>query len=534
MRIGVNCFLLESHIGGLKQYFINLFDWLFENDRNNQYVFFYFRRNLAELAKLRSEHWKANGVLLDNQDQIAAHIDKIDLYFCPFSALWPRPVPIPSVMTLVDIQEVFYPQFFTAQDLYNREYHYPSSTRAADRVVTISEFSKSTLVEHHGISPEKVVVAHLCADPSYFRASEIQHPPDVPPPFAQFVFFPANRWYHKNHDVLLKALALLKERGREGNAVFTGFDVEGGYSVSKMAAEYGVTERVHSAGYVTVPQMAHLYRHAEMLVFPSLFEGFGMPPVEAMAAGCPVVVSNSTCLPEICSDAAEYFDAQDPIALADAICRLRDDPARRERLIQHGRSRAALFSAERMARAHLQAFAEAVGAYSPARNWWHRFVYQPYHRLRVNVRHAPRVGRQMLRNRRNCSVLFSDGWHGREQEGPNWLRWTPGSGRLKVYAPGAMQLLIQGEMASIERPNEVRVFANRELVASWIIDGEFGFREIPPVTAALRSGKNMIEFVSTRPGIRAGPDDPRALAIAVRNLSFSDPAGDIKCIDTLN
>src|SRR5262245_27772210 len=106
MRIGVNCFLLEPHIGGLKQYFINLFDWLFEQDTNNEYIFFCFPQNNSELANLRSDRWKAHAVLLENQAQITAHLKNLDLYFCPFSALAPRPVPLPSVMTLVDIQEV--------------------------------------------------------------------------------------------------------------------------------------------------------------------------------------------------------------------------------------------------------------------------------------------------------------------------------------------------------------------------------------------------------------------------------------------
>ena len=167
-----------------------------------------------------------------------------------------------------------------------------------------------------------MIVAHLCADPSYSRAAEIQSPPEDPIPFSSFIFFPANRWYHKNHDVLLKALCSLKERNIKVNAVFTGFDVDGGYPLMSKAEEYNIRDQVHSAGYVTIPQMGYLYSHAEMLVFPSLFEGFGMPPVEAMAAGCPVAVARATCLPEICGDAAEYFDPQDPADVAEAICRI--------------------------------------------------------------------------------------------------------------------------------------------------------------------------------------------------------------------
>jgi glycosyltransferase involved in cell wall biosynthesis len=202
----------------------------------------------------------------------------------------------------------------------------------------------------------KIIVAHLCANPLYFEAAAIATPPNDPLPFDRYLFFPANRWAHKNHDTLLRALKLLKNRGENANVVFTGFDTHGGYPVLQKALEYGIAECVHTAGYVTVPQMAYLYRSAEMLVFPSLFEGFGIPPVEAMAAGCPVAIASSSCLPEICGDAAEYFDPTDLEQIVHAICRIRKDPKRRADLIERGQRRAKDFSVESMAKTHIRAF----------------------------------------------------------------------------------------------------------------------------------------------------------------------------------
>jgi glycosyltransferase involved in cell wall biosynthesis len=528
MRIGVNCFLLQPHIGGLRQYFLALFDWLLENDSENEYTFFYFQQNVNDLGALQSDRWMRNAVLLQEQSQIAAHLAGLDVYFCPFSALWPRPVPLPSVMTLVDIQEAFYPQFFTRSELFNRAYHYSSSTRAADRVVTISEYSKATLVEHHRLSPGKVIVAYLCAEPRYFEAEQLQARPDATIPFADFVFFPANRWFHKNHDVLLRALRVLKERGRSANAVFTGLDVDGGYPLMRKAVEYGVRDRVHSAGYVSVKQMAYLYAHAEMLVFPSLFEGFGMPPVEAMSSGCPAVVAKATCLPEICRDAAEYFDPHDPVALADAICRVRENPGLRETLVKRGRLRAHAFSPELMARAHLRAFSEAVEAYSPARYYWHAFGYQPYHTFKVRAENGIR---RFIDARRAtyCRVRFSHGWHAREAENSNWLRWSNGVGRLTIHSPRAASLRIKGDCASLTRPNEIRIRANGVLVAKWTVQGEFGFQPLPELTVELRGGRNTLEFLSSQPPARPGPNDARMIAVAVRNLVFVDESGKEAC-----
>jgi glycosyltransferase involved in cell wall biosynthesis len=524
MRIGVNCFLLQAHIGGLKQYAIALFNWLLENDSDNEYVLFYCKHNIAELDKLVSSRWRPSAVLIGDQREIAAHFKSLDVYFCPFGALWPRPVPVPSVVTLVDIQEVFYPQFFSPMDLFNRAYHFSSSTRAADRVVTISGFSKDTIAKYHDIDPSKIVVAYLCADPSYLAGADSPMLQVTTVPLSRFVFFPANRWQHKNHDVLLRALRILCDRGEETHAVFTGFDMPGGYPVLEKATEYSVRNFVHIVGYVNVEQMRYLYRTAEMLIFPSLFEGFGMPPVEAMATGCPAVVSRATCLPEICGDAAEYFDPHSPESLVDAICRIRHDAALREQLVARGKVRAGQFSAERMAEAHIRAFREAVETYSPAHFRWHQLAYQPFHRARV---HAQRVlGRFDMERRSHQAgpgrIVFFGDWYGAEYAGPDWLRWCTGRGRLSIRTPRPVTVDMNGQLASALSPNVVRLVVNGRPMAEWTIDRAFEFSDLPAVEIRLKAGNNILEFVSSLPGMVPGPHDGRTLAMAVKNLRFTD------------
>jgi glycosyltransferase involved in cell wall biosynthesis len=397
MRIGVNCFLLREDIGGLRQYFFSLFDELLERDPTNEYIFFHFAHNEAELAALGSSRWQSAAILLDNQDQAREHLDKIDLYFCPFGALWPRPLPMPTVVTLVDIQEAFYPEFFTPIDHYNREFHFPSSTRMADRVITVSEFSKSTIVRRHGISPGKVVVAHLCPDARYYRARDVGRRPASSLPERGFVLYPANRWKHKNHDALLQAIRWLRdERGLKIDAVFTGHDVPNGYPLEQMASEYGVAEQIHCLGYVTVEELAYLYSRAAMLVFPSLFEGFGLPVIEAMAAGCPVAAAADTSLPEAGADAVEYFDPASPYSIGSAIEKLWRNPLLREQLADRGRRRVSHFSATQMAQAHLFAFDEATRAFSWARYAWHRWVYRYYHGARVHFKYREVLSRESL------------------------------------------------------------------------------------------------------------------------------------------
>lgn len=374
MRIGVNCFLLLENVGGIKQYFLTLFRELLSRDDSNQYIFFYFKQNIAELNKLSDLQWKNNSVFLDSQKEIHQHLDKIDIFFCPFGTLYPRPLPLPTVVTLVDIQEVFYPEFFTVHNLLARDYQYKGSTRMADQVVTISEFSKQSIVEHHRVAEGKVKVAHLCADERFYRAEEIARRPDNLLP-DKFVFYPANHWLHKNHDILLRALVWLKgERKVVINAVFTGFDQDDGYQIESKAREYGLEDQVFQLGYVSVEELAYLYINAQMLVFPSLFEGFGIPLVEAMAAGCPVLAAEATSLPEVGAKSVSYFDPSSAEELAQAIGKLTEDETLRRDLIVRGKKRAKEFSAVRLADEHLEIFSAACVSYRRSRYLWNRWI----------------------------------------------------------------------------------------------------------------------------------------------------------------
>ena len=377
MRIGVHCFPLGADIGGMKQYFLSLFGELLEHDRENEYVFFYNPKNVPELSALPSR-WRENAVELGRASRIKGRLKGLDLYFSPLVLLTPRPLPLPTVITIPDNQEVFFPEFFSAQQKFIREWHYRGSVRMADRVITISEFSKAALVEHYQAAPDKISVAPLCPDSRFYRAAEIAQRPTVVLPEGRFLFYPANRWHHKNHDTLLRALQLLARKGLKLNLVVTGHDVEGGYPVLQKTAEYGVTRQIFPAGYVTVEELAWLYRNARLMVFPSLFEGFGLPLVEAMAAECPILAACAGSMPEVGADAVEYFDPHSASETATAIERVWTRPELRQALVQRGRERVAQFSPARLAEVHLQAFHEARRAYRPLRYTWNALWRQHY------------------------------------------------------------------------------------------------------------------------------------------------------------
>jgi glycosyltransferase involved in cell wall biosynthesis len=355
-----------------------LFRELLGTDQENDYIFFYFDHNREELDHLQNKRWKDGAVLLKNQREVSRHLNKLDVYFCPFNALWPRPVPLPSVMTLVDIQEKYYPQFFTKQDLLSRKYHYEGSTQATDQVITISEFSRKSIAHHHRIPIDKVNVVYLAPDETFQRPLE-GDPTALELP-ERYIFYPANRWFHKNHDSLLKALQILqREFNLRVDCVFTGFDYENGYPLQKKIGEYGLNRQIKTLGYVTQEQVKHVYSRAVLMCFPSLFEGFGMPLVEAMAVGCPVVCSNVTSIPEVVGDSALCFNPLDAHDIAKKIYDVWTNSEMREMLKRRGFQQAQKFSAKNLAACHRNVFQLAAQSYRRTRYLYYRYLFGPIH-----------------------------------------------------------------------------------------------------------------------------------------------------------
>ncbi|MEF3405234.1 glycosyltransferase family 4 protein [Agromyces sp. CCNWLW203] len=222
---------------------------------------------------------------------------------------YPLTVPIPSslrsqtsIVSIADTQHLDLPELFHPFERLFRRFAYDRAARRADAVVTISEFTKARLVHHLGIAPDRITVAHLGYDPVDFAPNLGER--------GDFLFYPARAWRHKNHERLFAAFALVRERHPDMRLVLSGGDLD------KLG---DLPQGVEWAGHVSREELGVLYRSAAALVFPSLYEGFGLPPLEAMAAGCPVAASASGSIPEICADAAVYFDPEDPTSIADGV-----------------------------------------------------------------------------------------------------------------------------------------------------------------------------------------------------------------------
>jgi glycosyltransferase involved in cell wall biosynthesis len=194
------------------------------------------------------------------------------------------------------------------------------------------------------------------ANPDELERVRAEHGLDRP-----FMYFPAATWPHKNHKKLLAALKILTDRyDFDGHLVLTGIAMKSHGDILDEVEQLGLTEQVKILGYLPYADLPFLYNLARLLVFPSLFEGFGLPLVEAMACGCPVVCSEVTAMPEIAGDAALLFDPTFEEDIADKVWAVWNDDGMRERLITRGFERARLFRWEKTARETIEVYRRTV------------------------------------------------------------------------------------------------------------------------------------------------------------------------------
>jgi glycosyltransferase involved in cell wall biosynthesis len=215
----------------------------------------------------------------------------------------------------------------------------------ATAILTVSQFSKEEISRYIPSNNQSITVTHNGIDEAWFEVPKLQRPHERP-----YIIFVGNVKPHKNVQGLLEAFSLIKDKIPHNLVIVgkrEGF-ISGDEGVAKQAEFLG--QRVIFTGYVTDDVLKQYIAHAEALVLPSFYEGFGLPPLEAMACGCPVIVSNAASLPEVCGDAALYCDPHDPKDIAEKIKQLVENPSLQESLRQKGLEQAKRFTWEKCAR----------------------------------------------------------------------------------------------------------------------------------------------------------------------------------------
>ncbi len=261
---------------------------------------------------------------------------------------------VPSIYHPHDLQHLHLPQFFTLRQRVVREVIYRAFCAQARLVVLPSFWSARDVVRHYGLPEAKVraVIGApvLTAYPVPTEADLAAARRKLSLPEA-FVFYPAHTWPHKNHLGLLEALATLRRRrGVALPLVCSGHRNDFYPRIERRVHALGLAGQVRFLGFVSPLELQCLYRLCRCLVFPTRFEGWGMPLWEAFLSGVPAAVSRVCCLPEHAGDAALLFDPERPEEIAEALWRLWADAELRRELSERGRRQVARFSWERTAR----------------------------------------------------------------------------------------------------------------------------------------------------------------------------------------
>jgi len=380
MNIGLNAIsFIPGKIGGVEIYFRNLVTHLQRLDTANRYTILCDRRYAGEF-QLESERfqvrcinyarpsfkWFVRGVLRNT-----LHVDILgremrglgfDFIHHPFTVLTPLNTGIPALLTFWDMQHEFFPEFFGRVDIQRRRRTYQASANEAERIIVSARFTRDCLVERYGVAAEKIDVIHTGYGPQY----RVLDDPAALEGFRQkyslqrpFLYYPAATWPHKNHKNLLAALKILVEGHQfDGELILSGIAMQSHGEIISEIDRLGLAGRVRVLGYLPADELPYLYNLARMLVFPSLFEGFGIPLVEAMACGCPVVCANATSLPEVAGDAGVLFNPHAPEDIAEKVRQVWDNNAVRDEMKRRGIERARLFTWDETIRRTMQVYGE--------------------------------------------------------------------------------------------------------------------------------------------------------------------------------
>jgi len=369
----INDRMLRSIKTGVGHYTAQLLKWLPQVQPNATFVPFHAthisRRRLEDVLATRDDPtvalrqrfrmpWTVRRVLHAGYGRVFRVIARrrgYQLYHEPNHI--PMTCDLPTVTTLHDLSVIRFPQWHPADRIAWYDANFQRGLERTTHFITVSRFTRDECVRHLGLDPERISVIHQAAREAFLggpvsaqACQSVRTALNLPDRFLVFVGTIEPR---KNLMGLLEAYAGLDPRLRDAHKLLVvgmhGWETE---SVERRVGQLGVAGDVRFVGYLSDERLAAVFTMATALVFPSRYEGFGLPPLEAMACGCPCVVSNAGSLPEVVGDAAIAVDPDDIAALTDAVAGVIEDPALRDDLAARGRTRAAHFSWPAFAQQH--------------------------------------------------------------------------------------------------------------------------------------------------------------------------------------
>jgi glycosyltransferase involved in cell wall biosynthesis len=366
VRIGIDA--RKLHDFGIGTYIRNLLRQLARLDSQNEFVMFCRPEDRDALALLGEnfrpvvEHSGNYSIAEQLKIPLAIKREGVKLFHAPHYVLPPM-VRCRSVVTIHDCIHLMFPQYLPNRLAF--QYARTSisfAARRATRVLTVSESSKRDILRFVDTAPEKIDVIYNAYDERFGvepREEDVVRVRERYQLHDEFVLYAGNVKPHKNLARLIESFDLVRKRGLDQlKLVLIGDDISRYSALRRAVHKHQLHKYVRFLGYLPEETLAVMYRLAGVFVFPSLYEGFGLPPLEAMASGTPVVTSNLSSLPEVAGDAAVLVDPYDPNAIADGIYRVLTDVALRRELRRKGLARAAQFSWEQSVRRVREIYSE--------------------------------------------------------------------------------------------------------------------------------------------------------------------------------
>ncbi len=375
MRIAISSLVTSAHKSGVGNYIVRLIAALQSIDKENEY-FLFIGQDTKHLFRIRNNNFHPVYLPFSHDPQwlmrplyylwqntfifrslTRYRVDLLHLpNLCPLSVRY-----VPTVVTIPDLAEYSVSKYAGPRSLYRKALPHLVA-RTASQIITISENSKQDIIRVTGVRSNRVTVTSLAAGipdvSSHYHTQKFLTGCGIG---SEYILHVGGALPHKNLERVLLAYALLKDLYRIPHQLVLVGDKNGVAIENSIAAlNPSYQHEVIWTGYVSDAELSALYQGASVFAFPSLYEGFGLPVLEAMSRGVPVVTSQGSSLPEVAGDAALLVDPTSIEMIAEAVYSLIKDSDLRESLIQRGRARAAEFSWDRCARETLQVYRDVI------------------------------------------------------------------------------------------------------------------------------------------------------------------------------
>ncbi|MEO0132219.1 MAG: glycosyltransferase family 1 protein [candidate division WOR-3 bacterium] len=356
MRIGIDVSILREPPRGVGTYLLNLLSRFSSLAPNDEFILYtpsklftniIYKNYIIKLGKpplnlLGGTFWLRTNISLRRNN------DNLSVFFSPAHVLPPLHKAIKTVLTVHDLVALLYPETMANYNRLVHRLYFKQSVARADKIIVVSEWTKHLLCEYFSVSADKISVIYEGFDECFkiYPMSEVKaylKQLNLTEPYILSVGTIEPR---KNYLCLIQAF---KKFSSNFLLVIVGRVGWKAHSVFELIEKLRLKSRIRILGYVSPKQLPYLYNGAEIFVFPSLYEGFGLPLLEAMACGASVIASNSSSLPEIGGDACIYFNPSDPFDLTEKIDLLISNSSLKENLKQKSLKRAQNFSWEQCA-----------------------------------------------------------------------------------------------------------------------------------------------------------------------------------------